>query len=101
MNLLRSLIQSLSSGGNNRPGISEEESSFDKYNGQRRIVLQAFEGEPKTMLEVARITKIERANVCRYVAGFRKKEHVSLVSHGFCKISGSPAGFYKATTEGN
>jgi len=99
MNHIKAIFQSFS-GRNNPAGIHKQESSFEKYNGQRRKVLLAFEGQPKTMLEVAKITGIERANVCRYVAGFRKKEHVLLVKYGFCKISGSPAGFYKANMEG-
>jgi hypothetical protein len=78
-----------------------QESNIEKLNGQRLIVLQAFEGTPKTMLEVSRITKIERASICRYVSGYKKHDQIELVKYGLCNVSGCRAGKYTAKMEGN
>lgn len=74
---------------------------FEGLNGQRRTVLMAFTGIPKTMLEVAKATGIERANITRYISYFKKHDQITLVRIGKCSITGCFAGFYKANMEGN
>ncbi len=95
MNLFMSIRRRFSSIRSKQPW------DIEKYSGQSRKVLQAFEGSPKTMLEVARLTGIERANVCRYVSQYKDHDHIELVKYGICSVSGSRAGLYRAKVEGN
>jgi len=56
---------------------------------------KAFNTEtPKTMLQVSIETGIMRANICRYVAMFRKQGKIQLLHKGICSISKHRAGFY-------
>ena len=71
----------------------------DKKQGQIKRTLQAFSSEPKTMLQVSIETNILRANVCRYVAMFRKTDRIKLVNKGYCPISRHRAGFYTTSTK--
>ena len=64
------------------------------FSTQMQLVYVAFHGKPKTMLEVSRETKIERANVCRYVCNMLKSREIALCREGKCPISGYKAGFY-------
>jgi transposase len=64
---------------------------------QKETVLQAFEGNSKSMLMVAKITGVERANITRYIAKFKKHGQITLIGFSACKISGYLAGFYKVT----
>ncbi|WP_313029452.1 hypothetical protein [Soonwooa sp.] len=68
-------------------------------NGQIARIFDSLKQRPKTMLQVARETNIERANVCRYIDKFRKAKKVQLVRKGICPISKARAGFY--TTDSN
>lgn len=61
---------------------------------QKYLILKAFSGTPKTMLQVARITGIERANICRRVAEFQDQNRIALVFKSICPITKARAGFY-------
>ncbi|NOZ35656.1 MAG: hypothetical protein GXO80_10210 [Chlorobi bacterium] len=62
---------------------------------QINIVYKVFQtGTPKTMLQVSKETGIERANICRYVAEFRKQDNIQVVRKGICSISKHRAGYY-------
>jgi hypothetical protein len=60
---------------------------------QLEIMVDAFL-EPQTMLQVARSTNIERANVCRIVDRLRRNNGIALVKIGKCPITRYRAGFY-------
>lgn len=67
---------------------------------QKTIVYNAFNSDiPKTMLQVSEETNIRRANICRYVAEFRKQDNIQLLQKGICPISIHRAGFYTTNTE--
>ena len=75
----------------------KNESRKDKtvIKNQFRKVYQCFSTGPKTMLQVAHLTGIERANICRYVAELRKSDRISFIKYGLCPISKHRAGFYE------
>lgn len=61
---------------------------------QMQKVFTAFHKQPKTMLMVSIETGILRANICRYVAKWRKQNRICIVRKGICPISKHRAGFY-------
>jgi hypothetical protein len=73
----------------------------DKYFSSQRIAVRHYFsiGSPKTMLEVSKISGIERANICRHVATLQKWGALFLVKKGFCPISKHKAGFYTTDLE--
>lgn len=66
---------------------------YSKSNGQMKIVFNAFYERPKTMLMVSIETGILRANICRYVAEWRKSNKVATTKKNLCEISKHRAGF--------
>lgn len=60
---------------------------------QAMATLREF-NEPRTMLQVSRITGIERANICWYIRVFRERNLVFPAYYGNCPISNSRALFY-------
>jgi len=79
----------------------DTERSKDKhFKVQRIIVLKAFSKYPKTMLQVSKETGIYRANICRYISGFKKRNTIKLIRFGICPISKHRAGFYYTGKEG-
>jgi hypothetical protein len=68
-----------------------------QFEGQMKIVFAAFFEQPKTMLMVEVETGIMRSNICRYVAKWKKRETISIVSFGICPIS-KHNGVQKLTT---
>jgi len=64
------------------------------YKTQLQIVDEILRKQPLTMLQVAMITGIYRANVCRYIRNLRKLQKVAIVKKDFCPISFHCAGFY-------
>lgn len=68
---------------------------MNKYEIQKRRVFKAFAERPKTMLEVARETGIERANICRYIAEFREADTVEVAFKNLCPITNHRANFYQ------
>jgi len=74
---------------------------YDKkeVTGQMKQVFESFKERPKTMLMVAFETGILRANLCRYVAKWRKSESIAIVTHSLCKISKHRAGYLSTNLE--
>lgn len=70
-----------------------------KYRTQKKRVIKVFQERPATMLEATVQTGVLRANICRYVAHWRKHGQIVLVRKGICPISKNPAGFYQAAPE--
>ncbi len=64
------------------------------FQAQMSKVYEAFRKRPKTMLMVSFETGILRANICRYVAMWRKSNQIEFVKHGFCEVSKHRAGYY-------
>ena len=50
--------------------------------------------QPRTMLEVSKVTGVRRANICRYVAKWRKVDQITRIRTGICSVSKYPAGRY-------
>lgn len=67
--------------------------SIEKSKAQMMRVFDCFMERPKTMLEVSLETGILRANICRYVAGFRKAGLIQVHHHGIDAITKCPAAF--------
>lgn len=63
------------------------------FRTQMEVVFAEFKNKPATMLEVSTQTGILRANLCRYVAKWRKQNKIAVVRKGFCSISKHRAGF--------
>ncbi len=57
------------------------------YLAQTQRVNKAFFEKPKTMLQVSFETGIFRANICRYVAQWKKSDHIAVVRIGICPIT--------------
>jgi len=55
--------------------------------GQVFRVFESLKDRPKTMLMVSNETGIERANICRYVATWRKSETIKIVEKKLCLVS--------------
>jgi hypothetical protein len=85
-----------------RPGAKKRESvrrNKDRTKpyqtkNQFQATKNAFAGKSKTMLMVARITGIERANVCRFVSMMERKGQIYFVRFGLCSVSNHRAGYY-------
>ena len=73
-----------------------DELDFDKkyFGCQYQKCYQSFKEKPRTMLQVAHDTGIERASICRYVAEMRKRDVIYLITKGICPITKRAAGFY-------
>lgn len=69
------------------PLISLNGNNKDTKINQLQKVYSTLFVRPMTMLEVAQLTGIERANVCRYVAELRKQNNVEVVRLGVCPIT--------------
>ena len=69
------------------------------FQAQMQRVFAAFLRHPKTMLAVSIETDILRANICRYVAKWRKENRICIVRKGICPISKHRAGFYTTNPE--
>lgn len=69
-------------------------SKDNDYTRQMKRVYKSFSESPKTMLEVAIETNILRANICRYVAEWKKENSIELIKFGICPISKHRAGYY-------
>lgn len=62
-------------------------------------VLAVFKKQPSTMLMVSVEVEVLRANICRYVAQWKKQHRIILTHYGICPISKHRAGFYSADLE--
>ena len=69
------------------------------FQAQMQRVFTALYKQPKTMLMVSVETGILRANICRYVANWQKRNCIEVVKKGICPISKHRAGFYTTNPE--
>jgi DNA-binding transcriptional regulator LsrR (DeoR family) len=69
------------------------------FQPQMKRVFAALYRQPKTMLMVSVETGILRANICRYVAKWNKRDCIRIVLKGICPISKHWAGFYTTNPE--
>jgi hypothetical protein len=67
---------------------------FPKMSSQLKTTEILFSGQPKTMLQVARLSNIERSSICRYVSTLKKYDRLELKHFGLCPITNHRAGFY-------
>lgn len=79
--------------------LHKEQGKNTVFQVQMKRVYAAFQNQPKTMLAVSVETGILRANICRYVAKWKKENKIKLVRFGFCPISKHRAGFYTTSQE--
>lgn len=68
------------------------------FEAQMTKVFSAFKRKPSTMLMVSVETGILRANICRYVAKWQKRDKIHLINQGFCPITKHRAGYYTTDT---
>lgn len=80
---------------NNPPvNFTNGNSKDNNFDGQMKRVFAAFQSHPKTMLMVSKETGILRANICRYVAIWKRSRRIYLVGQSLCKISKYRSGYY-------
>jgi hypothetical protein len=72
---------------------------YRHFQAQKKRVFAALFKRPKTMLMVSIETGILRANICRYVAFWEKKNCITMIGKGICPISKHRAGFYTANPD--
>jgi len=64
------------------------------FKAQMKLVFEAFEKKPSTMLMIAVETGILRANICRFVSAWKKSGEIKLIKKTICPFSKCRAGFY-------
>lgn len=74
--------------------LEKKLSKYKDFKGQMKRVHKSFSERPKTMLMVSVETGILRANLCRYLAKWKKQNKIELVKFGICPITKHRAGFY-------
>lgn len=79
--------------------LHKEQGKSTHFQAQMKRVFEALKKHPKTMLAVSVETGILRANICRYIAIWRKAGLVKVVKYGICPISKHRAGFYTTNQE--
>ena len=81
------------------PNSSIKDKGKDKhFEAQMVRVFAAFKRQPSTMLMISIETGILRANICRYVAKWKKSNKIHLLKQGLCKVSKHRAGYYTTDT---
>lgn len=70
-----------------------------QYRRQMQRVFLSLYKKPKTMLMVAEETGIYRANICRYVAEWERRNCIQIYRKGLCPITNHRAGFYTTNPE--
>jgi hypothetical protein len=85
---------------NSPKGFLHKRQGKDKdFQVQTKRVFKALYSQPKTMLMVSIETGILRANICRYVAKWKKRNCIKIARKGICPISKHRAGFYTTNPE--
>ena len=74
--------------------LRSEQSKDREFQAQIKRVYLALFAEPKTMLMVSKETGVLRANICRYVAKWRKKDCIDVVKNDRCMITRFLANYY-------
>jgi len=77
------------------PKAMKLQSKYRKVTNQKQVLLKAFSQYPKTMLEVATMTGIERSYVCWRLSDLQKTNLIEFCGYRLCKISKHRAGTYK------
>lgn len=62
----------------------------NEFKNQKICVYKVLLKEPLTMLEIASLTNIRRANICRYISEFEELGIVAMMRKRKCTISGYP-----------
>lgn len=58
-------------------------------------VFKAFAKQPMTMMMASKLAKVERANICRFVADWQRRDRIFLLYKSRCPITKHPrVGFY-------
>jgi len=70
-----------------------------EFKQQLKVVFEAFNKRPATMLMISKLTGIYRANICRYVAKYRKQGNLFIVYKGICPVSKHHANFLTTNPE--
>jgi hypothetical protein len=70
-----------------------------RFEAQMKRVFAAFRHKPSTMLMVSVETGILRANICRYVAEWKRQGRIHEAYQGLCSVSKHRAVYY--TTDPN
>jgi len=65
-----------------------------QFSSQFDTVFSYFLKRPQTMKQVAVKSKIDRANICRYVRVMRLNKQIQVINKGKCPITKHCAGFY-------
>jgi hypothetical protein len=78
--------------------LHKRQGKSTQFQAQMERVFAAFKRQPSTMLMVSVETGILRANICRYVAKWKKSNSIHLFKQGLCKVSKHRAGYYTTDT---
>jgi hypothetical protein len=82
------------------PSRFDKRQGKDKYfDAQMKRVFASLYRQPKTMLMVSIETGILRANICRYIAKWKKQNCIRVVRIGICPITKHRANFYSTNPE--
>jgi hypothetical protein len=86
---------------NNKPAFQKEQGKDTRKKRliQLQIIKKAFEKGIFTMLQIAKTTGIERANICRYVKTLRLCDEIAKVKKVRCPITNHWA--FQYTTDKN
>jgi hypothetical protein len=77
------------------PHLSIKDKHKDKkFEAQMKVVYKEFERKPATMLQVSLKHGILRANICRYVAIWKKQGKIAIAKKTYCPITRHLAGHY-------
>ncbi len=79
--------------------LNKRQGEVTQFQVQKKRVFAALYRQPKTMLMVSIETGILRANICRYVAEFRKQNRIAVVKTALCQISNHQAGYLTTNPE--
>lgn len=71
----------------------------DKHFTQMQQVFEAFKRKPSTMLMISIETGVLRANICRYVAHWKRTGTIHLLNKRLCKVTNCKAGYYTTNTD--
>lgn len=74
--------------------LSDEQAKNKYFQAQMKRVYLALFKEPKTMLMASKETGVLRANICRYIAEWRKRGCVDITKVDKCSITSFEANYY-------
>lgn len=71
-----------------------DNSDLPKFQAQMARVFRAFQIKPATMYQVSKATNVDRANICRYVAQWKKEQSIYEVFEDVDPMTGFKAVYY-------